>query len=105
MAFVRSPGASVPTASNELGEVPRGDDPCAAMRPKQQQSGFVAGDEIVSIAKLCQRQKEIVVRVRRSNDSRKRADKHGEASYGVDEPTGLVSPNALWHQPRPAETI
>lgn len=60
---------------------------------------------MVRIANLGQRQKEIVVRVRRSNDSRKRSDKHGEASYGVDEPIGLVSPNALWHQPRPAEAI
>jgi hypothetical protein len=65
----------------------------------------IAGDEVVRWAGLGQREKVIIVRIRRSGYRRKRCNKHGGTPQGVDQPPGLVPPNPLGRQPGTGEAV
>jgi len=47
----------------QAGEVARGDDVSGLVTGQHEQAAFVAGDEVIRVAGLCQRQQEVVARV------------------------------------------
>ena len=47
----------------QAGEVARGDDVSGLVTGQREQAAFVAGDEVIRVAGLCQRQQEVVARV------------------------------------------
>jgi hypothetical protein len=47
----------------QAGEVARGDDARGLVTGERQQAAFVAGDEVIPVASLRQRQQEVVARV------------------------------------------
>ena len=68
MAFGISKGAVFDLDSwtlfcEQAGEVARGDDPSGLVTGERKQAALVAGDEVIRVASLRQRQQEIVARV------------------------------------------